>query len=230
LFAYPDLGVAAKSSTIGAPISIYGLDPVTLLGGSFVSFLNVYGSNGVKTTQCVRVMVSNPVSCHWGGRVNFTAGERGPITVRSDDGSCTVTSESGVNDPATDGLMAKQICPKGEPGQVTIVLGGTSAFASWLAVAINCPSIATEDTDVPYGYTFAIICNVDARNVFRYRELTLSLQDSNQIQQTNLGRRLTGGDKDCRSFNLDQDLRLMGAAVSANWKDLAQNDGIDGVV
>jgi hypothetical protein len=196
-----------------------------MLGGSFVSFLNVYGSNVVNATQCVRVVVSNPVSCHRGGRLNFTTSERGPI-VTSDDGSCTVTSEA--NDPAKYGLMAKQICAMGKKGQATIVLGGTFAFARLVVVAINYPNRPTEDTDVSYGYTFAITCNVDARNAFRDREVTLSLQDSKQIQQTNLGRQLTGGDKDCRSFNLDQNLGLVGTAISANWQGLAQNDGIDG--
>jgi hypothetical protein len=124
--------------------------------------------------------------------------------------------------------MVKQICAKGQPGQATIVLGGTGAFARWLAVSINYPNRPFEDADVPDGYKFAITCTMDASNVFSYRDVTLSLQDAKQIQQTNLGRQLSGGDKDCRTFDPDQNLGLMGTAVSANWQDLSQNDGLGG--
>lgn len=78
-----------------------------------MSFLNVYASNIVNTTQCVRAMALNPVSCHKGSGVNFTAGEPGPITVTSDYESGSVISYSKANDPVIDGLMAKQICARG---------------------------------------------------------------------------------------------------------------------
>jgi hypothetical protein len=227
-YAYSDLGVAIKSTAIGAPVSVFGLDPVTETGQSFVDLLSVYGSNVVSTTQCVRVMVSNPVVCAAGGSVNYSPGQQSPIIVQSDDGSCSAESINEITSPETSSVMVKAICATGEPGQATIVLGATGAYARWLAVAINYPDRPFEDTDVPQGYKFAVTCTMNARSAFRYKEVTLSFQDAKQIQQTNLGRQLNGRDEDCGTFDPDQNLGVMGSAVSANWQPLAQNDGVGG--
>jgi len=87
-YAYADLGVAVKSTAIDAPISVYGKDPVTEMGAEISSFLSRYGSDAVSTTQCVRVMKENPVSCRRGGRV--VVNSDGTITSTSEDGKCSV--------------------------------------------------------------------------------------------------------------------------------------------
>lgn len=224
-YAYTDLGVAVKSTAIGAPVSIYGRDPVTETGTGITGFLSRYGSNVINTTQCVLVMVSNPVSCSQGGRV--TVNSDGTITATSDDGLCSTRSLSAVDDTQTGGLMAKAICATGEPGQATIVLGGINAFARWLAVAVNDPDRPFEDQDA-VGYRYAITCKLDARDVFRYREVTLSLLDSTQVRETNMGRQLNGGRINCKEFDPSANLGLLATAISANWQPLAQNDGMSG--
>lgn len=224
-YAYADLGVAVKSTAIGAPVSVYGKDPVTEMGTEITSFLSRYGSDAVSTTQCVRVMISNPVSCRRGGSV--VVNTDGTITSTSGDGKCSAQSIRAVSDDQTDGLMAKAICAHGEPGQATIVLGGINAFARWLAVAVNEPDRPIEDEDA-IGYRYTITCDIDVRNVFRFRNVTLALRDSRQIQETSMGRQLTGGETDCQQFDGSENLGLFGAAVSANWQPLSQNDGLDG--
>lgn len=228
-YSYSDLGVAVKSTALGAPISAFGMDPVTLRGDTFVEFIRTYGSNAVNITQCIRVMTSNPFSCHTGGKVSYKTGTAAPITITSDDGSCKVQSYGSVQEPEVHGaIMAKGICATGDPGQATIVMGATGAYARWLAVAINYPDRPKEDEDVPEGYTFAVTCRIDARNSFRYRNVTLSFQDQDQVIETNLGRQLSGNDEDCRTFNVNENLGIMGTVVSANWQPLSQNDGLAG--
>ncbi|KAL8380594.1 hypothetical protein RB595_005052 [Gaeumannomyces hyphopodioides] len=224
-YAYADLGVAIKSTAIGTPVSVYGKDPVTEMGAGLSDFLGRYGSNAVNTTQCARVMTANPVACRRGGKVLVDSD--GTITATSTDGQCSAKSIRAVSDSQTDGLMAKSICSRGAPGQATIVLGGINAFARWLAVAVNDPGRPFEDEDAR-GYRYAITCDLDARDVFRYRSVTLSLQDSAQIQETNMGRQLNGGSVDCKKFDAAINLGLFATAVSANWQPLSQNDGLDG--
>lgn len=224
-YAYADLGVAVKSTAIGAPVSIYGGDPATGVSSSFPGFIGKFGSSALETTQCVRVMPSNPVSCHRGG--DLKQNQAGTVTATSDDGLCSATSLNTVKDWQTGNVITKAICAKGDPGQATIVLGGLGAYGKWLAVALNDPDRPYEDEDSA-GFTITITCNLDARDVFRYRQVTLSLQDSAQIQETNMGRQLNGGSLDCRDFNVADNLGLMATAVSANWQPLSQNDGMDG--
>lgn len=227
-FAYMDLGVAVKSTAIGAPLSVYGTDHATKKNANFYDIIGDYGSTIHNTTQCVRVMTGTPVSCNKGGSVEVN--DNNTITATSEDGRCSVMSSSSVSDPTAKNLMAKRICPKGDPGQATIVLGGINEYAKALAAAINDQNRPYKDSDAfDPGYRYAITCEVDARNVFRYREVILSLQDSAQIQETNLGRQLRGGrDIDCKEFNVDDHLGLLATAVAANWQPLFQNEGADG--
>lgn len=227
-YAYSDLGVAVKLTAIGAPVSVFGLDPLSGIGRTFTDFLSISRSNVVNITQCVRVLVSNPVSCHIGGTVNYTSGRTGPVTVYSDDKVCSFGSLNNVTNPETSSIMVKGTCATGDPGQATIVLGATNKYARWLALAINYPDRPSEDNNVPLGYTFAVTCHIDTRTAFAYREVTLSLQDASQTRNTSLGRQLNGGDVNCRNFDPLQNLGLLGTAVSANWQPLEQNDGFDG--
>jgi len=94
-------------------------------------------------------------------------------------------------------------------------------------VAINEPERPVEDGDA-IGYRYAITCDLDARNAFRYRNVTLFLRDSKQIEETNMGCQLSGDATDCRDFDPSANLGLFGAAVSANWQPLSQNDGLSG--
>ncbi len=224
-YAYMDLGVAIKSTAIGAPLSVYGTDHTTKLGAELFNLTGYYGSSILNTTQCVRVMIATPVSCRKGGSVEVNA--NGTITATSEDGQCSITSFGEVVGARKD-LMANTICPKGSPGQATMVLGGINSYARWLAVAVNDPDRPLEDANAT-GYQYSITCDVDARNVFRHQEVTLSLQDAAQIQETNLGRQLKGGGVNCTpEFDVDASLGLLATAIAANWQPLSQNDGTDG--
>jgi len=113
-YAYADLGVTVKLSAIGAPVSVYGKDPVTGMGSEISGFLSRYGSDAVSTTQCVRVMTANPVSCRRGGSVVVNSDRT--ITSTSEDGTCSTRSIRAAADTQTDGLMAKAICAREELG------------------------------------------------------------------------------------------------------------------
>ena len=76
--------------------------------------------------------------------------------------------------------MASVMCAHGEVGQGTIVMGASGSYVIWLASFLN-------DHDYPRptdggdwaGYTYAVICTVDARDFWEYRTVTLNLQNSN---------------------------------------------------
>ncbi|KAH7190154.1 hypothetical protein DER44DRAFT_753402 [Fusarium oxysporum] len=239
-YVYSDQGVAVKSTAIGAPISIFGFDPIFKLGKSFSQFLDHYGNNISNTTQCVRVMTSNPVSCHAGGTVSWASRGNTKVQVTSDDETCDAISPGceTFNDPSQEDVMVKKICPGEKPGQATIVLGGTYAFGFWLSFAMNDPNRFCKDRDPDtvgggcfrVGYSYAVTCHVDVRNVFSYREVTLNFQDSQQRQETKLAMQLSGDSQDCASFDPDQNLGLFGSAISANWASIAQNDGFRGYI
>jgi hypothetical protein len=220
VFAYSDLGVAVYPTAIGTPVTVYG--SIAGLGQSLSDLLSVYGSNAVYTTQCVRTMNTNPISCHVGGMVD-TSGGGGLIVVTSSDGACSVSAGAGYN-LSVDSIMAKGMCTYGEVGQATIILGATFWYAWWLALAIGKPF----GSDPHSSDTFAVTCNVDARDVFRYRNVTLSLQDTNQISKTNLGRQVAGFGEECEIFKPEENYGLLAIAAVANWQDLQQNEGSDG--
>ncbi|KAJ4129432.1 hypothetical protein NW765_016305 [Fusarium oxysporum] len=235
-YVYSDHGVAVKSTAIGAPISIFGFDQIFKLGKTFTQFLDQYGNNIANTTQCVRVMTSNPVSCQAGGTVSWASRGNTNVQVTSDDETCNATSPEALNDPSREAIMVKEICPGEKPGQATIVLGGTHAFGFWLSFAMNDPNRFCKDRDPDtegcfhVGYSYAITCRVDVRNVFSYREVTLNFQDSQQRQETKLAMQLSGDSQDCADFDPDQNLGLFGSAISANWASIAQNDGLKGYI
>jgi hypothetical protein len=80
-FAYADSGVAVHSSAIGAPFSVYA--PENNTAPEFNALLREYGSSVVNTTQCVPVMVKNPISCRRGGTVILQ--QNNVMNITSDD-------------------------------------------------------------------------------------------------------------------------------------------------
>lgn len=125
VFAYADKGVAVHSTAIGAPLSIYSSEGSSLgLDEGLQALIQRYGSNVVNTTQCVPVMVQNPISCHKGGSISALGPES--TTVFSDDGRCNYTTQFDVANPFSDteeGVMDNVMCAHGRVGQGTIVLG-----------------------------------------------------------------------------------------------------------
>lgn len=210
VYAYSDRGVAIHTSAIGAPVAVYGssTDLATVrLNPSLSQLLKNYGSDVLSTTQCVRTMVSNPVSCEIGGSVQV--GSYGITTVKSSDGTCSISASD-----SSGYYMYGDICTHKDIGRATIVIGAMEGYATRLAQAVG-------ESNSP-GPTLAVTCAVDANDVFRYRNLTLNFRDNNGITETNLGRQLNGSAQDCEAFRPEDNLALLAIASVATQQSLSQ--------
>ncbi|KAL8297073.1 hypothetical protein RB597_006251 [Gaeumannomyces tritici] len=209
-YAYSDLGVAVYPGALGAPAEIYE----SALSAS------AYGSDALSTTQCVRTMVSNPVSCQKGGKatVAMLAPDRaGPLTVKNDDGTCSGTTSFNSNCENCD-IMKAVTCASSGVGKATIVLGGsgamfTSTVSRWLGVDLQLP-------------TFAVVCTVDTTDAFHFRNVTLSLRNAAAMAGTSLSRQLNASSSagNCANFRAQDNLGLIGIAAAANHFPFTENN------
>jgi hypothetical protein len=138
-FAYADSGVAVHSSAIGAPFSVYA--PNNNTAPEFNVLLREYGSSVVNTSQCVPVMAKNPISCRRGGTVILQ--QNNVMNLISDDGLCNYVTAFPFINTSTSSTMAQKMCAHDQVGQGTIVIGGTMAYATWIAYALG------DTTNVP---------------------------------------------------------------------------------
>src|SRR5687767_6299493 len=130
-----DLGVYVHSTAIGAPVAVYANVPG--YGQTLSGLVNRFGANLINTTQCVPVMIRNPVSCRKGGSISiFTPSTYAELVATSDDGTCQVSNAVLGLAPTTRGMMAKGMCPIGEVGQVMVVVAGTGAYSGWIALSV----------------------------------------------------------------------------------------------
>lgn len=164
-FVYADAGVDVASSAIGVNIGAYSTAQLNM-GKGLAEVLSEYGSSAIEVSACVPVMVKNPISCRVGGTV--TAYNPNSLSVSSIDSMCTTNATYAMT--VDQGLMGSAFCPSGNVGQGTIVIGATSTLTHWLGSAMGL--------EVSHGIqdTFAVTCDVDATNVYEYRQVTLSLQ------------------------------------------------------
>jgi hypothetical protein len=218
-FAYADLGVTVQSSAIGAPISIYS--PSQSDAPELQTLLEIYGSNIVNTTQCVPVMQKNPISCHNGGTVSVDR-YTSTIAAESDDRLCSYNITQ-LNNPATSsGSMIMKMCTHGEVGQGTMVLGAVSEFAKSLAGSIGDADFFNS----PNSSSYVITCEVDTRDVYTYKMVTLEMQFTNTAESS-YARALTAqGPCTPQTWTIGVD--LIATSAAANWQLLSQNDGING--
>jgi len=230
-YAYADQGVAVHSSGIGAPVAVYG--SAAYMPQNFAQLEATYGSNLINTTQCVPVMIKNPVSCRIGGQVNI---QSHLVSATSDDGLCTIAQEMPFFDPYYNATMSKGICTYGQVGQAKIVLGATRGYTTWLAISIGDAGF-NPDTNVnpPPGTTYAVTCDVDTRDAFDFRTIALSLHNtgvsSDSSSKSRFGRVLSAlPDNNGCSPPLDygDNTGILAIAATANWQPLLEYTGLDG--
>jgi hypothetical protein len=83
LFVYWGMGVAVQNSLIGAPASIFGSNPGR--DDEILELTYTHQSSLELTSQCVPVIVNNPISCRPGGTVQLSQQN---MSVTSPDGKC----------------------------------------------------------------------------------------------------------------------------------------------
>jgi hypothetical protein len=218
-FAYVDNGVAVHTSALGTPISVYSSQKN--LAPELNTLIGDQGGNVVSTTQCVPVMIQNPISCRPGGTMMLTGNYQ--ATLFSSDGKCNNTANFMTN-TLQDSVMLSRICPHDELGQGTIILGASWIYAHDLALSVGDIANAPHPVN---GSTYAVTCTVDARHVFESRTVTLNLQAMN-ISESDYTRALVSEGGCDMSFTPDVDDVLMGIAAAAPWQLLNQDVGTDG--
>ncbi|KAI1265959.1 hypothetical protein F5Y18DRAFT_33606 [Xylariaceae sp. FL1019] len=88
---YADSGVAVERSAMGAPIQVFS-------GDAFGNVSSKYGQSLSSLTQCVPVMVSNPVHCEKSGHIDIL----GDSTLRFITGNVTTKSNPALHNKTTD--------------------------------------------------------------------------------------------------------------------------------
>lgn len=232
VFAYADGGVEVPGSAVGTPISIYSSQPN--VAPDLSSLLVTYGRSVVSTTQCVPVMRQNPITCRRGGTITLGSSQ---MNLTSSDGKCEHEAQILSYSPLTDNTMASVMCAHGEVGQGTIIMGASGSYVKWLASFLG-------DHDYPHptdegdmgnggdwaGYSYVVTCTVDARDVWEYRTVTLTLQNPDASDPTYA--RSLGGHELCYPSPGTSAINecLVGTSAAANWQILDQNSGQDGLL
>ncbi|KAF3927858.1 hypothetical protein ABW20_dc0103934 [Dactylellina cionopaga] len=222
-YAYTDSGVSIHPSAIGALVAVYAW--TAGFGQNLANLIRKYETkNIIQTNQCVPVMTKNPISCSVGGTISLGVNS---LTARSENGSCPVTTPFVGADPAKDNTMTKGLCTFGNVGQAIIVLGATNEYAGWLALSVGDKETYDRSTEPDLRYV--VTCNVDTRDVYEIRNVTLSLDSRSEIS---LGWRLSASTtNNCASGrnNVNNDLTgLYAVTATSSWRVLIEDYGIDG--
>jgi hypothetical protein len=176
----------------------------------------------------------NPTACRRGGTITLGSSQ---MNLTSFDGRCTHDAEFPFYNPLTDNTMASKMCAYGEVGQGTIIMGASGSYVKWLASFLG-------DYDYPHptpegdlgnggdwaGISYVVSCTVDARDVWEYRTVTLTLQDP-ETSDPSYARSLQGDEpRDPIPWTSAINECLIGSSVAANWQILDQNAGQDGLL
>ncbi|KAH7156042.1 hypothetical protein EDB81DRAFT_785922 [Dactylonectria macrodidyma] len=237
-YAYVDAGVAVERTAMGASALLYR-------GSAFQQLEEKHGRFLEKTTQCVPVMTSNPVTCKKGGgelRVGddprslyLTLDDDFPANARSryaEFASRNFTRDSGMvnylwvvdrNHTVGPGVMIFSAYndPKGK-----------TLFAKDLARTINDPD---QDAGTGGSTTYVVTCMINPLESFEYRLVTLELQAPEKNNSTSesssagmaYSRRLSGGEVCTPKEETVGNLHFV-AAMTAQKNMVMENYGIDG--
>lgn len=226
VFAYADKDVAVHPTAVDTPLSIYSSEGSSSSPDEGLHVLvQRYGSSVVNTTQCVPVMVKNPISCHKGGSI-LTVGSES-ATVFSDDGMCNWTAHFDVSNPFDNeegGAMDDIMCTHGSVGQGTIVIGAFWHYAQYLALTMGDYNWVPDQDDS----TYTVTCSADATNIFDYRTVTFSQQSSSIITESGYAKSLVGG-ASCTPDTPTIGLVQIATAAAANWAPLKEGQELDGL-
>ncbi|KAH7402448.1 hypothetical protein BKA66DRAFT_564364 [Pyrenochaeta sp. MPI-SDFR-AT-0127] len=225
-FAYTDSEVHVHASAMGAPVTIYSWRPG--YSSRLRDLMRAYNFEVINTTQCVPVIRSNPISCHASGSLRVGANN---LTAISDDGLCTISAQLLAN-PYTTNTMVKGLCTTGNVGQSKIILGATAMYAAWLAFSMgdqdNFDAISTAVENGNYSSRYVVTCDVDATNVYTFRNVTFSTRTN---LNGNTALRLSAeGDSDCERpmhYSTDTSGLLAEVAISS-WQLMSENSAMDG--
>ncbi|KAF3919442.1 hypothetical protein ABW21_db0209343 [Orbilia brochopaga] len=225
-YAYDDSGVAIGRSAAGAPLGIYSSAQYAI-GQAFGELTQSFGSTLIDVSTCVPIMISTPFQCRVGGTITtFPDNKTGLLgaTATSDNGLCVSTQ---LFQDTTGSWETSGFCAHGQVGQGTIVLGATKGLNHFLGSGLGL--------EVPIGPndTFVVTCDVDTRQSFGYRKVTLSFLNYLSIGAAPLklyGRTLFGSSEACTPDHETISETLFAMAAGANWQVLDQNRGNDGLL
>ncbi|KAH7401323.1 hypothetical protein BKA66DRAFT_436476 [Pyrenochaeta sp. MPI-SDFR-AT-0127] len=225
-YAYTVGTTSVHASAMGVPVSVISW-PVGY-GQHLAELVDRFPASVAKTSQCVPVMVHNPIRCRRGG--NVVVNDR-TIEVVSDDGHCRITN-TVIVDPSVQPTLSKGLCTVGEVGEVTIVLGGTRGYGALLGVTVGDENalrdvLVGESSRNPKS-TYAVTCTVDTRDVYSFRKVQLSLRGA--TSETNGWFATAESEEPCdpgSQYPIDMS-GLRAVAATSSWQVLIENSGLDG--
>jgi len=175
VYAYSDDGVAVHASAVGTPYSIYGSRQEN--NNTLSMLLADYDWNVQNVSTCVPVMVRNPFRCYKGAVMDWIENDT-IMRLHSKDSTCMIRKKV-ANAKQTE--MLKGWCTHDGIGQATLLLGANFNYHAWLAVAVGDPEVPPYE--VPPRFTYSVQCDVDARDVWEYRNVILSLSNSERANR-----------------------------------------------
>ncbi|KAL5418167.1 hypothetical protein PMIN04_007435 [Paraphaeosphaeria minitans] len=191
--AYSRNGVGIRSSAIGTPEIFYTNFPEIVEPFDGLHGAKVNQSMLRTVSQCLPVMVTNPVSCRPGGSVSFSS--KIPENVSDTEavfhqtsveaGGCNFTQANAEDPNGKFGVMVSRFCPQENTvGKGTIAMGATGIISLTLAasigdegfLAMHAENYEAMSAGVVKNVTYALSCDIDVQPTIKWRTLTLELQ------------------------------------------------------
>ncbi|KAF9731785.1 hypothetical protein PMIN02_007284 [Paraphaeosphaeria minitans] len=191
--AYSRNGVGIQSSAIGTPEIFYTNFPEIVEPFDGLHGAKVNQSMLRTVSQCLPVMVTNPVSCRPGGSVSFSS--KIPENVSDTEavfhqtsveaGGCNFTQANAEDPNGKFGVMVSRFCPQENTvGKGTIAMSATGIISLTLAasigdegfLAMHAENYEAMSAGVVKNVTYALSCDIDVQPTIKWRTLTLELQ------------------------------------------------------
>jgi hypothetical protein len=234
--AYSVEGISIDRSALGASRAIFNLTNIQALQKRFRKSI-------IKTTQCVPVMVRNPVECRVGGTLNVTrSGREGAgavLRVQAGNGTCW-TEETLMRQIPKDSTMMATTCVDAPLevnrtadyiGRSVAVIGalnsadGNTPNAYDLAKAMGDPNYLINKGG---GVKYVVTCSINPRDAFDYRLVTLDFHPRRDGRGFDSGSRYyLSAEKPCKPVNPTIS-NILFATASFALRDLVrENTGND---
>jgi hypothetical protein len=139
---------------------------------SFGDLIDDSLQNGLLSAKsCLPVVSANPVQCRATG--NVTVGQN-EVSVSA--GGCNISTPIYSVDLKTQGASAAGACTDNlTVGMATVVFGSVNQHALWLAELMD------DKTYSPTQGSYSVACSIDIKPSVSFRELTLSLGESDSF-------------------------------------------------
>ncbi|KAH6871795.1 hypothetical protein B0T10DRAFT_466454 [Thelonectria olida] len=186
-YALASNGVAIQRSAVGASSQVY-------TGSSIRELRTAYGLSLSNTTQCVPVMTLNPISCSPGGTVSFVSKTNVSLTVPDREEPII---QSFRDDVRHNFFMLKHLettsdGSESSVGLAKIYFAANGRFASDLAHTMNDRDAIKDAGD--HEEIYAVICDINPRDKFGYRQVTLDLKALETGKGLDFAYSLSGGE------------------------------------